>query len=136
MAKRVFVFGSNEAGIHGAGAAKTAYEKHGARWGFSYGHMGDSFAVPTKNQIIETLPMGHIEAYVMGFLAYAAGHRKLTFQVTRVGCGLAGLRDEDIAPLFLEAPANCLFDEKWKPIFDGYILSTGSTWNPQYWGTF
>lgn len=127
MSKRVFVFGSNEAGIHGAGAAKTAYDKHGARWGFSYGHMGDSFAIPTKDENIETMPIERIKQYVEGFLAYAKGHRKLTFQVTRIGCGLAGLKDEDIAPMFLMAPINCQFDESWRPILGG---------NVNYWGTY
>lgn len=127
MAKRVFVFGSNDAGIHGAGAAKTAYEKHGARFGKSYGHYGDSFAIPTKNENIETLPLDRIQDYVRGFLAYATGHRKLTFQVTCIGCGLAGLKHEQIAPLFVNAPKNCLFDEAWKPWLGD---------EAQYWGTF
>lgn len=128
MAKIVFVFGSNEAGVHGAGAAKTAYEKHGARWGKSYGHHGDSFAIPTKNEEIETIPdMDRIAGYIKGFLAYAAGHRKLTFKVTRIGCGLAGLKDEDIAYLFAGAGKNVSFDSAWMPYLgDEYA----------YWGTF
>lgn len=137
MAKRVFVFGSNEAGIHGAGAAKTAYEKHGARWGFSYGHMGDSFAIPTKDQILDTLPLPRVAKYVQGFLAYAEGHRKVNFMVTRIGCGLAGLRDEDIAPMFVGAPKNCLFDEAWKDIFMQHEKFGTNFWIPGgYWGTF
>lgn len=114
MTKKIMVFGSNEAGIHGAGAAKYAYEKKGARWGFSYGHVGDSFAIPTKNRDIETIKLEQIAQYVQGFLAYAKGHRKLTFQVTCIGCGLAGLKHEQIAPMFKGAPTNCQFDEKWK----------------------
>ena len=127
MSKKIFTFGSNAAGIHGAGAAKTAYEKHGARWGFSYGHIGDSFAIPTKDALIETLPIDRIEFYVLGFLAYAEDHPKLTFQVTRVGCGLAGFSNKEMALLFLDAPKNCFFDVKWKPYLgDEY----------EYWGTF
>lgn len=129
MSKKCFTFGSNEAGIHGAGAAKHAYEKHGARWGFSYGHMGNSFAIPTKDELIEPLPLHRIQMYVGGFLAFAAGHRKLNFQVTRIGCGLAGFTDEQIAPFFIGAPTNCFFDDKWKPIFDKHDF------NPKYWGT-
>lgn len=127
MSKMILVFGSNEAGVHGAGAAKTAYEKHGARWGFSYGHMGDSFAIPTKDDNIQTMPLNRIENYVKGFLAYAKGHPKLTFKVTRIGCGLAGLKDEDIAPMFIGAPKNCLFDQAWENILGN---------DHQYWGTF
>lgn len=126
--KTVFVFGSNEAGIHGAGAAAEAYKKHGARWGFSYGHIGDSFAIPTKDQEIrEALNYYHIKGYVQGFIAYADSHPELTFKVTRIGCGLAGLVDEDIAVLFENAPSNCQFDEKWRPWL-------GDVRN--YWGTF
>lgn len=125
--RMVFVFGSNEAGIHGAGAAKFAYKKMGARFGKSYGHHGDSFAIPTKDEYIETLPMERIKQYVGGFLAYAKGHRKVIFQVTRIGCGLAGLSDKDIAELFKTAPPNCHFDEVWRE-----HLGEAFT----YWGTF
>ncbi|MFA7188510.1 MAG: hypothetical protein WC117_00310 [Sphaerochaetaceae bacterium] len=126
MANRVFVFGSNDSGIHGAGAAKFAYEKKGARFGKSYGHYGDSFAIPTKDEDIRTLPLARIEQYVQGFLAYAAGHPKLKFQVTCIGCGLAGYKHEDIAPMFASATKNCLFDENWRALLGD---------DKQYWGT-
>lgn len=127
MAKTVFVFGSNDAGIHGAGAAKTAYENHGARYGKSYGHYGDSFAIPTKDIDIQTLPLETIQQYVQGFIAYAKGHPKLKFKVTRIGCGLAGLCDSDMAHMFADAPKNCSFDEYWKPFLGDHH---------SYWGTF
>lgn len=116
MAASVFVFGSNEAGIHGAGAARYAYEKKGARYGKSYGHYGDSFAIPTKDEGIGRIDdFNMIKMYVMGFLAYAHGHRKLTFEVSAIGCGLAGYKHSEIAPLFEGAPKNCRFDMRWKP---------------------
>jgi hypothetical protein len=123
----VFVFGSNEAGLHAAGAAKTAMEKHGAIWGKSYGHYGKSFAIPTKDDAIEALPINNIHLYVNGFLAYAAGHRKITFRVTRIGCGLAGFKDRDIAPLFRGATKNVEFDLDWQPWIGDYN---------KYWGTY
>ena len=126
MAKLIFVFGSNEAGIHGAGAAKFAHKHKGARYGKSYGHIGDSFAIPTKDTEIETMPLDRIQDYVTGFLAYARGHRKLAFQVTCIGCGLAGYKHKDIAPMFLNAPQNCHFDENWREFL-------GDSYN--YWGT-
>lgn len=127
MSAIVFVFGSNESGIHGVGAAKFAYEKKGARWGKSYGHHGDSFAIPTKDEYIETMPLSRIRQYVQGFLAYAAGHRKLRFQVTAIGCGLAGYTHTEIAPMFRDAPLNCEFDESWKSFLgDKYT----------YWGHY
>ena len=123
----ILVFGSNEGGIHGAGAAAFAYKKRGARWGFSYGHMGDSFAIPTKDDQIQTMPLSRIEDYVKGFLAFARGHPKLTFKVTQIGCGLAGLKPADIAPMFKLAPKNCKFDKAWKPWLGEDFA---------YWGTF
>ena len=126
MSKEVFVFGSNEAGVHGAGAALHAYKREGARWGFSYGHSGNSFAIPTKNQRIQTLPQSRIQLYVYGFMAYAQGAPELVFKVTQIGCGLAGFSKHDIAPMFHGAPLNCQFDLAWKPILgDQYT----------YWGT-
>jgi hypothetical protein len=111
---KVFTFGSNAAGRHGAGAAKAAYLKHGAQYGCGYGHRGNSFAIPTKCGRIKTLPIEAIEIYVEGFKAYAANHPELIFQVTRIGCGLAGYKDEDIAPMFIGSSLNCQFDESWK----------------------
>lgn len=132
MCKPVFVFGSNEGGIHGAGAALFAYQKKGARFGHGYGHSGNSWAIPTKaatdGVVGETLSLERIQQYVSGFLAFAHGHPEMTFEVTRIGCGLAGLKDEDIAPMFINAPSNCLFDSKWAPFFpDGFN---------RFWGTF
>lgn len=125
MAKRLFVFGSNESGIHGAGAAKAAMSK-GAIYGHSYGQAGDTWAIPTKDRDIKTMPLERIQKYVTGFLAYAEGHPNLNFQVTRIGCGLAGYKDKDIAPMFAGAPLNCQFDEQWR-IYMGD--------NYKYWGT-
>lgn len=128
--KTIFVFGSNEAGIHGAGAAAVAYKKHGARWGMGYGHYGNSFAIPTKDQKLNTLSLGIIRKYVEGFRAYAAGHPELTFHVTRIGCGLAGLSDQDMSFMFMWGSSNLLFDEAWKPFMEDGIHM------PKYWGTF
>lgn len=125
--KEVFVFGSNLAGIHGAGAAKTAYKKHGARWDMGVGHYGCSYALPTKDRQIKTLDMEIIKVFVEGFLMYAEFRPEWNFKVTRVGCGLAGIPDQFMANLFVNAPANCSFDEAWKP----YL---GEDYN--YWGTF
>lgn len=91
----VFVFGSNLGGMHGGGAARTAYENFGAVWGKGVGHFGKTYAIPTMQGGVET-----IKPYVDQFIAYAAEHPELTFYVTRIGCGIAGFRDEEIAPLF------------------------------------
>ena len=135
MNKQVFVFGSNEAGRHGAGAARVAYEKHGARWGKGFGHYGDSFAIPTKDMSIMTLDLTVIRKYVEAFLQYASAHKDLTFKVTRIGCGLAGYTDQEIAPMFWEAPSNCLFDDMWSPVFCNMADDRDTTWTPEFWGS-
>jgi hypothetical protein len=109
----VFVFGSNEAGRHGAGAAKTAMDA-GAVYGVGFGHQGSTFAIPTKDWHIYTLSLDSIKFYVNRFLAYADTQPDLKFLVTRIGCGLAGYKDEDIAPLFSDAPSNVILPDEWK----------------------
>lgn len=97
----VFVFGSNLEGMHGGGAARTAYQRFGAVWGEGVGHHGQSYAIPTMHGGVE-----QIRPYVDEFVEYARANTHLRFLVTRIGCGIAGFRDEQIAPLFSEA-LNC-----------------------------
>ena len=110
----IFVFGSNLAGRHGKGAALTARQEHGAIYGQGVGLQGRSYAIPTKDQYLRTLPLNRIKWFVDAFLEFAVKHPKLTFTVTRIGCGLAGYKDEDIAPMFENAPENCLLPEGWR----------------------
>jgi hypothetical protein len=99
----IFVFGSNESGIHGGGAAKTALELFGAKSGVGFGPQGQSFAIPTKNWRIGKLSPIFIHQYVIRFLVYASLHPELKFYVTEIGCGLAGYTPEDIAWMFEES---------------------------------
>ena len=94
----VFVFGSNLEGMHGGGAAFAAWKKFGAVMGCGVGLRGQSYAIPTMQGGVET-----IEPYVSSFIAFAKEHSELFFYVTRIGCGIAGFRDKEIAPLFSEA---------------------------------
>lgn len=110
----IFVFGSNLAGIHGAGAAKFALEKRGAIWGQGIGLQGNSYGIPTKDKNIQTLPLDQIRLYVNDFLALAWARYDLEFEVTRIGCGLAGYTDTDIAPMFEGAPGNCSLPPGWR----------------------
>lgn len=98
QANEVFVFGSNLAGSHGGGAARIAYEKFGAVWGQGVGLHGQSYAIPTMQGGVET-----IKPYVDEFIEFAKNHSELKFFVTRIGCGIAGFKDADIAPLFASA---------------------------------
>ena len=94
----IFVFGSNLAGAHGGGAARLAFERFGAVWGEGVGLHGQTYAIPTMQGGVDT-----IKPYVDAFIRFAKEHSRLTFLVTRIGCGIAGFRDEEIAPLFKEA---------------------------------
>lgn len=94
----VFVFGSNLAGMHGGGAAYVAFRQFGAVMGCGVGLQGQSYAIPTMQGGVET-----IQPYVDEFIAFAQEHPELFFYVTRIGCGIAGFRDWEIAPLFAEA---------------------------------
>lgn len=109
----IFVFGSNLAGRHGKGAAKEAYKKYGAIYGRSIGPMGESYAIPTKDFELKVLDLSVIRAYVDLFVDYTKNNPNLNFFVTAVGTGLAGYRDEDIAPMFKGA-INCWFPASWK----------------------
>ena len=102
----VFVFGSNLAGMHGGGAARVARMKFGAVTGFGVGLQGQSYAIPTMQGGVET-----IRPYVDEFITFTQNHPELYFYVTRIGCGIAGFKDKDIAPLFAQAatlPNVCL----------------------------
>jgi hypothetical protein len=96
----VFVFGSNRAGVHGAGAAKLAVEKFGAHFGEGEGVQGRSYAFPTKDENIQTLPLEEIEISVQRLLKACRMAPSKTFLLTKVGCGLAGLTVKDVATLF------------------------------------
>ena len=98
----IFVFGSNEAGRHGKGAAKTAL-RFGAKNGVGIGLHGNTYAIPTKDDKIKTLSISKITRYVNTFIAFAKEHRELNFMVTEIGCGLAGYEAKDIGPLFKDA---------------------------------
>lgn len=99
----IFVFGSNLKGVHGAGAALQARKYWGAILGVGEGMMGRSYAIPTKDEYLKSLPLDIIKFNVKEFLKYAASNRQYEFVVTEIGCGLAGYTPKEIAPLFKDA---------------------------------
>jgi len=117
----IFVFGSNLAGRHGKGAALFARQNHGAIYGKGTGLQGNSYAIPTKDMYLRVLPLETIQQHVHSFIAFAKTHNHMTFQVTRIGCGLAGYEDYQIAPLFREAPTNCILPPSWRITCQHYI---------------
>ena len=94
----IFVFGSNLGGIHAGGAARMARLHFGAETGKGVGIQGQSYAIPTMQGGVET-----IKPYVDEFITYASQHPDKQFLVTPIGCGIAGFRAEEIAPLFKDA---------------------------------
>lgn len=114
----IFVFGSNEAGRHGKGAAKTALEKYGAIYGKGVGLQGQSYAIPTKgqdaNRRLYTLPLDRIRKHVNDFIEFARQTPGNVYWLTPIGCGLAGYSPNDIAPMFIGAPDNVLLPQIFK----------------------
>ncbi len=114
----IFVFGSNLQGYHGAGAARMALDKFGAVWGQGVGLQGQSYAIPTMEGGVET-----IKPYVDEFIEFAKQHPEYQFLLTRVGCGIAGFTDEEIAPLFGEALKleNVIFPKAFIDVYEKLI---------------
>lgn len=108
----IFVFGSNLEGMHMGGAAKIAHEKFGAEWGVGDGPTGKCYAIPTMHGGLE-----EIRPYAKKFIEYAKAHPTNRFLLTRVGCGIAGFKDSDMAQLFedaLDVP-NITYPRQWFP---------------------
>ena len=119
----IFVFGSNQAGIHGAGAAADALQHWGAVHGVGEGLAGSSYAIPTKDHRLAPRSLSRIEHSISKFLRYASDNPDLDFQVTRVGCGYAGYTDTDIAPLFRGSPANVRLPLGWRKLIEDFNAS-------------
>ncbi|MCR8671078.1 hypothetical protein [Agrococcus sp. HG114] len=110
---QVFVFGSNAAGAHGGGAARLAMERFGAVWGKGHGLHGQSYAIDTMSGLAT------IGSEVATFLSFAAEHPELEFLVTEIGCGIAGYRPEQIAPLFRGVGRNVRLPERFAALLEG-----------------
>ncbi len=124
------VFGANLAGRHGAGSALWARQKWGAIPGSGVGFQsvcfeGDavnparsSYAIPTKDRDLKVLPLDQIRDWVGAFLVFSGEHPEITFRVVAIGCGLAGFRPDQVAPMFACAPANCELPREFKEILE------------------
>ncbi len=109
----IFVFGSNWQGAHGAGSARAARERWGAKLGVGEGRTGNAYAIPTKETPYKRRSLADVKASVERFLGYAREHSDLDFLIVRVGCNLAGFTDREMATLFAAAPDNCSFNPLW-----------------------
>ena len=118
----IFVFGSNTEGQHWGGAAAAAFHHYGAKWGKSFGASGKSFAIPSVEVTLDrkgneksrrTLELAELRAYVKRFRRYVTAHPDLEFFLTRVGCSIAGLKDEDVGPMFGPPQPNVNYPKEW-----------------------
>lgn len=110
----IFVFGSNLGGVHGCGSAAEAVRSWGAVAGVGAGPTGQAYALPTKDANFRPLPLSVIHHHVRTFFKYAADRPATRFIVVRIGCGRAGYMEDEIAPFFSDAPANCVLPEGWR----------------------
>jgi len=112
----IFVFGSNYAGRHGKGAALDAVRKFGAKNGQGVGLMGRSYGIATKDRGLYTLPLDMIQQQIRKFYEFAIENPHFRFIVTPIGCGLAGYKPKDIAPLFhfYKRPLNVVLPDEFK----------------------
>lgn len=119
----LFVFGSNLSGYHGGGAARAAHQLYGAKWGVAEGVTGRCYAIPTvQHGIVGPLSLAEISQAVERFIAHVQRNPESQFFVTRIGCGLAGHKDADIAPMFSAAPPNCSLPDAWAQHIQGEAL--------------
>lgn len=109
----IFVFGSNLAGRHGAGAALHAVQFFGARYGEGEGLTGRAYGIPTKDRHLNILPLESIRRSVGQFIEFAMANPQMTFLITAIGCGLAGYEPAQIAPMFVSCPENCYVTPRW-----------------------
>lgn len=126
MSEPVFVFGSNLAGRHGKGAALWARQHRGAIYGQGEGLQGNSYAIPTKDERLRTLSLNAIEPYVATFKGFADARPHMQFQLTPIGCGLAGYKPSQIAPMFKDAPANVILPQEFRECATAPSLKTSS----------
>ena len=115
---QVFVFGSNYAGRHGAGAALFASKVLGyprsKAMGFYESPNGKAYALPTKDFHLRPLQLIEIADHVSYFKEFASKDINNIFYITRIGCGLAGYRDYQVSPMFYGSTKNCIFPIEWK----------------------
>jgi hypothetical protein len=115
---RIFVFGSNLAGRHGKGAALYAKKYYDAEYGIGCGRTGNAYAIPTKGYSLEILPLNIIKWHVDNFIEYVKENPSLTYIISAIGCGLAGYKPWQIAPMFYNISfyKNCEFNDLFKEI--------------------
>lgn len=118
----IFVFSSNLAGRHGAGAARQAHKQFGAQMGCGEGITGSCYAFPTLDETLRQLPIHRIEQAREALFSECRSRPTLRFLLTKVGCGLAGYPEEQMSVLFTNPPANLILPEDWKSQHDERLV--------------
>ena len=111
---QVFVFGSNLAGFHGAGAARQAFEEFDAELGIGEGLVGNTYALPTLDRALQKRTDEDLTRSIQTFFAAALRNPDKQFLLTKVGCGIAGYDEHYIRAKFKDAPANVILPEDWR----------------------
>lgn len=114
----IFVFGSNMTGQHADGAAKTALEHFGAMKGVGRGWSGQSYAIPTMNEHLQQMPLSQIQHYIDDFKIYTKNHPRNQYFITALGCGIAGYKVEEIAPMFKGISHNVILPHSFRPFVE------------------
>lgn len=113
MTRNIFVFASNLAGHHHGGSAREAVINHGAIFGEAIGPHGNSYAIPTLDRKFEKLALHDIGAHVDDFIEYAKLNPLWTFNIVAIGCGIAAFSPDEMAPMFADAPYNCVLPKEF-----------------------
>lgn len=109
----IFVFGSNEIGKHGSGAARHAAMYWEAQYGQGFGLQGRAFAIPTKASPSATLPLEAVHDYLLMFKLYAELHEDRLFLLTGIGTGLAGFSKAVMRNILPKFPSNVVLPEEF-----------------------
>ena len=127
MDGEIFVFGSNLAGRHGAGAAKYAAQHYGAVYGVGEGRTGNAYAIPTKDKYLKTMHIDDVRDAIARFCRYAECHPEYRFLLTPVGTGLAGFPIALIWDAFYCSglPKNVALASSWITDSGTYRLQSG-----------
>ena len=117
----VFVFGSNKAGNHAGGAARTAVEKFGAVMGQGEGIQGQSYAIPTIDENMEKVSLDDLQQSLFHFCLYAEQESDKTFYLTKIGMGIAGFTLDEMLEVVnrVDLPRNVIIPEEFNVVY-GY----------------
>lgn len=117
LSNLIEVFGSNAQGIHGAGHAAHVSRYRGAEYGVGFGRTGMSFAIPTKETPYSAqLSLRQIFFHIDQLYGYAKANPNERFIAGRIGCGLAGISEQDMIDGIAsigEPPRNMRWPNTW-----------------------